>query len=198
MRAMAPVLPHMAEDAWQNLPFRTPATPDTVFQALWPLVPPQWASFPAPEVTLWATLLAVRAEVNKVVEAARVGKLVGANMDAKVYLHTTDAELAERLRPMGGSSGEGVDRLRYILLASQVEVLGTRKEAEAVGAAYSGQGLLPGGEELWVGVGRAEGSKCERCWNYSTEVGSAVQHPTLCERCHPVVCGLASKTPVAV
>ena len=194
---MAPVLPHMAEDAWQSLPFKTPTTPDTVFQALWPSVSPHWASFPPADVSLWANLLAVRAEVNKVVEAARVGKLVGANMDAKVYLHTLDAEVADGLRPMGGSSGEGVDRLRYILLASQVEVMETREEAEAVGAPYSGVGVLPGGGELWVGVGRAEGSKCDRCWNYSTQVGSAVQHPTLCERCLPVVSSLPAKAPVA-
>ena len=26
-----------------------------------------------------------------------------------------------------------------------------------------------------------------RCWNYSTEVGSVAEHPTLCERCIPVI-----------
>ena len=27
------------------------------------------------------------------------------------------------------------------------------------------------------------GSKCERCWNYSTHVGESADYPTVCERC---------------
>ena len=40
---------------------------------------------------------------------------------------------------------------------------------------------------MTVGVARARGSKCQRCWNYSEAVGQAVDHPQLCERCRPVV-----------
>jgi isoleucyl-tRNA synthetase len=32
-------------------------------------------------------------------------------------------------------------------------------------------------------VQRADGAKCERCWNYSTHVGESVDYPTVCERC---------------
>ena len=39
---------------------------------------------------------------------------------------------------------------------------------------------LPG---LEVTVRRAEGRKCERCWNYSTRVGESPDYPTVCERC---------------
>jgi isoleucyl-tRNA synthetase len=39
---------------------------------------------------------------------------------------------------------------------------------------------LPG---LEVAVQRADGAKCERCWNYSTHVGESTDYPTLCERC---------------
>jgi isoleucyl-tRNA synthetase len=38
-----------------------------------------------------------------------------------------------------------------------------------------------------IGVGKAEGHKCARCWNYSEEVGKDAEHPELCERCAPVV-----------
>jgi isoleucyl-tRNA synthetase len=40
--------------------------------------------------------------------------------------------------------------------------------------------LLPG---LRVAVQRADGTKCERCWNYSTHVGENADYPTVCERC---------------
>jgi len=32
-------------------------------------------------------------------------------------------------------------------------------------------------------VARAEGSKCERCWHYESDIGSHAAHPTLCGRC---------------
>jgi isoleucyl-tRNA synthetase len=32
-------------------------------------------------------------------------------------------------------------------------------------------------------VQRADGTKCERCWNYSTHVGENADYPTVCERC---------------
>ena len=40
---------------------------------------------------------------------------------------------------------------------------------------------------LKIGVEKADGAKCERCWNYSTAVGTHAKHPTLCNRCVEVV-----------
>jgi isoleucyl-tRNA synthetase len=37
--------------------------------------------------------------------------------------------------------------------------------------------------EVEVGIERAEGEKCERCWNYSKRVGETTRYPTACERC---------------
>ena len=34
-----------------------------------------------------------------------------------------------------------------------------------------------------VEIQRADGAKCERCWNYSTHVGESADYPTVCERC---------------
>jgi isoleucyl-tRNA synthetase len=34
-----------------------------------------------------------------------------------------------------------------------------------------------------VEVERAAGTKCERCWKYSTEVGAHRQWPTICPAC---------------
>ena len=43
---------------------------------------------------------------------------------------------------------------------------------------------IPG---LVIGVDRAPGEKCERCWMRSERVGENAAHPSLCERCVPVV-----------
>lgn len=202
VRAIAPVLPHMAEDAWQNLPFASLAPgggaprPPTVFEALWPEVAPAWRSFPEDGTRLWSTLLQVRAEVNKVLEQARGGKLIGGNLDAKAYLYTGSRTLQEQLRPMAGT-GEGVDLLRYIFITSQVELLDSLEQGEQLGLQYMGSSTLEDGGDLWVGIGRADGAKCERCWNYSTLVGHVAEHPSLCERCSPIVVGEAAKQAVA-
>ena len=39
---------------------------------------------------------------------------------------------------------------------------------------------LPG---LTIKIERADGKKCDRCWNYSTHVGENARYPTVCERC---------------
>jgi len=41
--------------------------------------------------------------------------------------------------------------------------------------------------ELKIRVERAEGKKCERCWNYSTSVGQNSDYPQVCARCLEVL-----------
>jgi isoleucyl-tRNA synthetase len=36
---------------------------------------------------------------------------------------------------------------------------------------------------LAVGVEKAHGTKCERCWIFDQSVGENPQHPTICSRC---------------
>ena len=43
-----------------------------------------------------------------------------------------------------------------------------------------------------VEVKKADGAKCERCWNYSIRVGEDAKYPTVCERCSPVLRELES------
>jgi isoleucyl-tRNA synthetase len=45
----------------------------------------------------------------------------------------------------------------------------------------------PSGLAFMTGVARAEGEKCERCWNYSARVGESARYPTACERCVPAL-----------
>lgn len=63
----------------------------------------------------------LRTEVNKVLEAARTGKLIGPNLEAKVYLHTNDTYMHSKLQAMS-SSKHDADRLHRIFVTSQVIV----------------------------------------------------------------------------
>jgi isoleucyl-tRNA synthetase len=42
-----------------------------------------------------------------------------------------------------------------------------------------------------VRVARADGAKCERCWNYSIHVGENAAYPTICERCTAALAEIA-------
>jgi isoleucyl-tRNA synthetase len=104
----------------------------------------------------WSRLFEIRDEVLRALEEARVAKQIGSSLEAKVRL-TASGETLELLRSHGAD-------LRYVFIVSQVE-------------------LLEGTEGVSINVSAAEGEKCERCWNYSTLVGSSATFPTVCERC---------------
>jgi isoleucyl-tRNA synthetase len=69
----------------------------------------------------------------------------------------------------------------------QAEVLPSLENELISRIPFSGECLIQGQSKVWIGVSRAEGSKCERCWNFSPQVGSFLEHPTLCSRCYNVV-----------
>lgn len=61
----------------------------------------------------------LRTEVNKVLECARTAKLIGSSLDAKVYIHTSDASLASRLYKMSAAKSDA-DSLHRTFITSQV------------------------------------------------------------------------------
>jgi isoleucyl-tRNA synthetase len=180
-RAIAPVLSHLAEDIWQYIPYKTPY--QSVFEAGWVKLEEEWKK---PELaTSWTTLRSVRTEVNKVLEQARAEKMIGASLDAKVLLYVPDSALQQRLislNPSDSLGGNRVDELRYLFLASQVDVLDSPEAIQSAGYKLES-------DKLAVGVVKADGQKCDRCWNYSTRVGTISEHPLLCERCVPALEG---------
>ena len=175
-RAIAPVLSHMAEDIWQFLPYKTPY--QSVFESGWAKVQQEWNQ---PELdTFWTTLRDIRTEVNKVMEQARNAKAIGSSLDAKILLYIGDRDLRQRLESMNASDslqGNHVDELRYLLLASQVELVDSLEAIQL--AEYKGES-----DRLSVGIVKAVGGKCDRCWNYSIHVGEFPDDPTICERCN--------------
>lgn len=180
-KSIAPVLCHLAEDIWQFLPYKTPYK--SVFEAGWVELESEWKR---PELTpKWSKFRQIRDEVNKVMELARKDKMIGSSLDAKVLLYVSDKELREHLdsfNPSDSLSNNRVDELRYLFLASQVDLVDSPK---TIGKAnYKSES-----ETLGVAIVKADGEKCDRCWNYSTHVGEFVDDPTLCERCNAALKG---------
>jgi len=60
-------------------------------------------------------------------------------------------------------------------------------DAAVAGCEFTSIVDIPGAGTVSVGVARASGAKCARCWNFSNLVGADAKHSTLCERCVPIV-----------
>jgi len=125
----------------------------------------------------WAEILAVKAEVNKALEAARKEKKVGKALEASVILHAT-ADLVEKLSRLS-------TELRFVLITSSAAVELVKSAPEgAIETEVNG---------LWLSVEQAAGSKCDRCWHFTDDVGQHAEHPSLCGRCITNVDGEGEK-----
>ncbi len=172
VRLMAPVLTFTAEEAWRHLPGNHS---ESVHLGRFPEVPLEWLDDQLKSE--WDRLLEVRREVAKALETARAQKKIGSGLEAAVWIVAAPEDLPGLLRAKA-------PHLPTICIVSDVRLF----------ERPSGETLLPPTESaeipgLTIAVARAPGRKCERCWKYSRRVGEDSEHPTLCERCLPVVRG---------
>ena len=173
---IAPVLCHMAEDIWQNLPY--PVAEASVFERGWPTAHEEWRA-PALETPM-AAILELRALVNRQLESCRAGGQLGASLEAQVQLELGEgsAALAEALAWLERTPHPAVDNLADWLLVSALRI-GGEAPAQVL------QQTEEGGVRLRVA--KADGEKCERCWHYETDIGVHSAHPSLCGRCVAVL-----------
>ncbi len=168
VRLVAPILVFTAEEIWKVLP-RGAGEPDSVHVTVFPSAAELACNIPNDAAEKWARLAQVRSAVLGALEQARTAKIIGGGLEAKVRLHAS-AEIAG-LQKLLRETAPGLPEL---LIVSQVMV----EDVAAPGSAQSE--VLPG---LSMAIERADGKKCDRCWNYSIHVGENSRYPTVCERC---------------
>jgi isoleucyl-tRNA synthetase len=174
-RLFAPILVYTTEEIWKHLPHLN-KDPDSVHLAVFPLAE---ELYPGVNIELdrnWSRLLELREEVLRVLEQARAAKKISASLEGRVIFSAT-GETAKLLHRYSSW-------LPALFIVSQVEVVNESVEvAQKAGRAAHIGIHVPGGEKYGINVERADGKKCERCWNYSTHVGESAEYPTVCERC---------------
>jgi isoleucyl-tRNA synthetase len=165
-RLLAPILTFMSEEIWGFLP-KMQGREESVHLALFPteILGTQIAESDEQQNQDkdWLTLRSVRDEVLKALEEARNQKMIGTGLEAQVNLTAAD--------PVYSVLKRYEAQLRYVLIVSAVTVTQSSENASGVR----------------VDVKKADGTKCERCWNYSTRVGEDAKYPTVCERCSAVL-----------
>ena len=168
VRLLAPIMSFTAEEVWSYLP-KVGGREESVHLALFPgtqdILGANIVEKDEAQEKDWQTLRTVRDEVLKALEEARNSKMIGTGLEARVHV-TAPAPLFALLK-------RHEDQLRYLFIVSAVE---TR-----LAAAPDGTGTVK------IEVKKADGQKCERCWNYSTHVGEDRTNPTICERCSAVL-----------
>jgi isoleucyl-tRNA synthetase len=168
VRLLAPIMSFTCEEVWAYLP-KMEGRPASVHMALFPkrqeiLGSAQMADDPK-QLEDWTTLLPVREQVLKSLEEARNAKQIGKSLEAQVKVSAAD--------PVYSVLARHREQLRYVFIVSAVTL-----EQKAPG---NGTGSIA------VQVSKADGAKCSRCWNYSTQVGEDPAYPTVCERCSAVL-----------
>jgi isoleucyl-tRNA synthetase len=159
-KLLAPILAHTADEVWSHIPH---VTEESVHLTHMPKVEEVDSAL----LEKWNKLMKLRDDVNRALEVARNEKVIGKSLEAKVIIGDNDNfKPSEFLQQFSD--------LEQLFITSQVEVTSNVEN----GTAYQYGDIR---------IEHAEGEKCERCWNYSTELGSVGDLDHLCPRCQEVV-----------
>ena len=165
VRVMAPILVFTAEEIWQNMPKEEDKPVTSVHLLDWP-APMDEATYDKEEGLNFRVIseaIQLIPDVAKILEEKRSEGLIGSSFDAKIKLLTKSRERYKFLESLK-------DDLPEIFKVSQVEI-----------------GVGDNFPDVAIEVSKADGEKCQRCWNYNSSVGKSEKHPSLCDKCEAAI-----------
>lgn len=160
-KLLAPILVHTAEEVWSHTPH---VKEESVHLADMPKV----VEVDQALLDKWRTFMNLRDDVNRALETARNEKVIGKSLEAKVTIASNDKFNASEFLT-------SFDALHQLFIVSQVKVV---DKLDDQATAYEHGDIV---------IEHADGEKCERCWNYSEDLGAADELTHLCPRCQQVV-----------
>ncbi|MBY7971509.1 isoleucine--tRNA ligase [Vibrio fluvialis] len=170
VRWMAPIMSFTADEIWNEMPTNQAngeARGKFVFADEWYEGLFGLAEGEELNNEFWTDIQKVRGAVNKLLENARNEKTIGGSLQAEVTLFASD-ELAAKINKLE-------DELRFVLLTSKANVKPLAEKSDAAQATDI--------DGLFVQVNKTEAEKCDRCWHYTSDVGTIKGHETICGRC---------------
>ncbi|HHD1076709.1 TPA: isoleucine--tRNA ligase [Staphylococcus aureus] len=160
-KLLAPILVHTAEEVWSHTPH---VKEESVHLADMPKV----VEVDQALLDKWRTFMNLRDDVNRALETARNEKVIGKSLEAKVTIASNDKFNASEFLT-------SFDALHQLFIVSQVKVV---DKLDDQATAYEHGDIV---------IEHADGEKCERCWNYSEDLGAVDKLTHLCPRCQQVV-----------
>ncbi|MDR0890407.1 MAG: isoleucine--tRNA ligase [Oscillospiraceae bacterium] len=166
-KLFAPILPFTCDEIWQTMPHR--AGDDAQNIILNDMANP-YADYAldADAMAKWDALIALRAEVNGVLETARAQKVIGKALEAQVTLYAKEDAGCAILAAVKDKN------LAELLIVSQATIAESAPNAENI---CGGDGAIA------IEVSPANGEKCPRCWMHTTSPDGQ----GLCPRCAAVM-----------
>ena len=164
VRVISPVLSFTADEIWERIP-EALKEETSVHLSSWIEANPEYKNEELDKK--WKKIHELRKEVNRKLEAERQEGLIGHSLDAMVLLNITNEEY---IFLKDYTEGEVAD----LFIVSQVKFVN-----ELLGNSEI--------EGISIGVKKASGEKCERCWKYDEEVGKHSVHTDVCPRCASVL-----------
>jgi isoleucyl-tRNA synthetase len=166
VRLLAPIMSFTSEEVWDYLP-KTAGRAESVHLALFPTQEEILGTSNRESARTegeWAQFRHFREGVMKEIEALRAKGEIGGSLEAKVLINASGdfCSLLKRFE----------HQMRYLFIVSSVSLNCSSNN---------------GASAATVSIEKADGLKCERCWNYSTHVGEDKNYPTVCERCSAVL-----------
>ncbi len=145
VKILAPVMPHQAEDIWQNVPEVQRGGLISILLSDWPVVNEKWNN---PELEAdFTKILKSREVVSRAIEPLRADKKVGSSLEVAVTVKADDDTVLKA----------NEKDLADIYIVSQAS-LSDEKPSDVLNE-YSEEGYT-----VWVT--KAHGEKCTRCWKY--------------------------------
>ncbi len=171
-RLLAPILSFTCEELWSHIrriPNIEENKIESVFLAGFPKIAEEFIDKDL-EVR-WDKLLEIRDEVNKAMEIKRKDKIIGNSLEAKLIIYSKDEHYSLLTKYY--------NFLPTLFIVSKVLIKNFDQTPSTA--------QLSNNKNLAIEVERADGRKCERCWNWSPSVGNYTEYPDICERCYHVL-----------
>ena len=155
VKILTPMTSFTVEEIWKNMKHTNDEEVESPMLTEYPTVNEKWDDEKLAEK--WNKIIEIKNTVAKQLELARADKLIGNSLDAFVTIKAPEKDY-EFLN-------ENKELMRVCLIVSQLDIL-------------KNDSL----KELEIKVEHARGDKCERCWQYNTELEDG-----LCPRCRKVL-----------
>ena len=161
-RILVPVMPHQAEDIWQNIPECQRGGLESILLSDWVEVKPQWDNEDLEKE--FGELLKTRDIVSHAIEPLRSGdeKIVGSSLEVDILICSENEQNQKLLEKYKNELGD-------LYIVSHVFVDKSAK-FETI-SEFEQDGYI-------VKVQKATGQKCERCWKYRE-----LNNDGICEDC---------------
>ena len=164
---LAPVLCFTTEEAWGYRPEGMFDDAQSVHLRTFPDIPASWKNDALS--TKWGEAIKIRRVILGALEPKRADKTIGSSLEAAPVIHTSE-EIHSKVKDIDMAE-LGITSQAALIAGNIPEDAFTLNDIKDVGVVFE----------------KADGDKCERCWQILEDVGSNDDHPALCKRCAHVV-----------